>query len=235
MGGYIAASKECCDAIRSYAAGFIFTTSLAPAIVAGALASLRHLKVSQLERARHQERARTLKRRLIAAGLPVMDNPSHIVPVFVGDPVRCKAITDTLLERYGIYVQPILPAGPARHGAAALDADAAAQRRRHGSPGGVAVGAVGGVPGIEDACGRQGSRRVASRLFADRLNDTGRSNGAKAPFLSSAPSCVLRTSLCAGFPTVDAPAARSVENDGKHFEPRHYPRVGGIGTSDRAA
>jgi 5-aminolevulinate synthase len=107
MGGYIAASRACCDAIRSYAAGFIFTTSLAPAVVAGALASVRHLKGSQLERARHQERARTLKKRLTAAGLPVMDNPSHIVPVFVGDPVRCKAITDTLLEKYGIYVQPI--------------------------------------------------------------------------------------------------------------------------------
>jgi 5-aminolevulinate synthase len=76
-------------------------------VVAGALASVRHLKSSAFERAKHQERARTLKRRLTAAGLPVMDNPSHIVPVFVGDPVRCKAITDTLLERYGIYVQPI--------------------------------------------------------------------------------------------------------------------------------
>ena len=107
MGGYIAGSRAMCDAIRSYAAGFIFTTSLAPAIAAGALASIRHLKSSQLERARHQERARTLKKRLAAAGLPVMDNPAHIVPVFVGDPVRCKAVSDTLLERYGIYVQPI--------------------------------------------------------------------------------------------------------------------------------
>jgi len=107
MGGYIAGSKDFCDAIRSYAAGFIFTTSLAPTIAAGALASVRHLKSSQLERARHQERARTLKKRLHAAGLPVMDNPAHIVPVFVGDPVRCKAVSDTLLERYGIYVQPI--------------------------------------------------------------------------------------------------------------------------------
>jgi 5-aminolevulinate synthase len=107
MGGYIAASKACCDAIRSYAPGFIFTTSLAPAIAAGALASIRHLKVSQIERARHQERARTLKGRLIARGLPVMDNPSHIVPVMVGDPVRCKAVTDALMDYYGIYVQPI--------------------------------------------------------------------------------------------------------------------------------
>jgi 5-aminolevulinate synthase len=107
MGGYIAGSQAMCDAIRSYAPGFIFTTSLAPTIAAGAVASIRHLKKSQLERARHQERARTLKKRLQAAGLPVMDNPAHIVPVFVGDPVRCKAVSDTLLERYGIYVQPI--------------------------------------------------------------------------------------------------------------------------------
>jgi 5-aminolevulinate synthase len=107
MGGYIAASKACCDAIRSYAPGFIFTTSLAPAVVAGALASIRHLKVSNFERERMQERVQTLKTQLVAAGLPVMDNPSHIVPVIVGDPVHCKAVTDTLLEHYGIYVQPI--------------------------------------------------------------------------------------------------------------------------------
>jgi 5-aminolevulinate synthase len=107
MGGYIAASRDICDAIRSYAPGFIFSTSLAPAIAAGALASIRHLKTSQLERARHQERAATLKRKLKAAGLPVLDNPSHIVPVLVGDPVHCKMITDTLLDRYAIYVQPI--------------------------------------------------------------------------------------------------------------------------------
>ena len=107
MGGYIAASRACCDAIRSCASGFIFTTSLAPAIAAGALASVRHLKVSGVERERHQERARTLKGRLAASGIPVMENPSHIVPVMVGDPVHCKAITDVLLARYGIYVQPI--------------------------------------------------------------------------------------------------------------------------------
>jgi len=107
MGGYIAASRSIIDAIRSYAPGFIFTTSLAPAVVAGAVASIRHLKISGLERARHQERARTLKRRLKNAGLPVIDNPSHIVPVLVGDPVVCKHVTDLLLDRYGIYVQPI--------------------------------------------------------------------------------------------------------------------------------
>src|SRR3990170_835918 len=107
MGGYIAASGACCDAIRSYAPGFIFTTSLAPAIAAGALASIRHLKVSNFERERMQERVQTLKTQLVAAGLPVMENPSHIVPVMVGDPVHCKAVTDTLLEHYGIYVQPI--------------------------------------------------------------------------------------------------------------------------------
>jgi 5-aminolevulinate synthase len=107
MGGYIAGSRDLCDAIRSFASGFIFTTSLAPAIAAGALASIRHLKTSAIERARHQERVRTLKRSLQAKHLPVMDNPSHIVPVMVGCPIRCKAMTDTLLHRYGIYVQPI--------------------------------------------------------------------------------------------------------------------------------
>jgi 5-aminolevulinate synthase len=107
MGGYIAGSRDLCDAIRSFASGFIFTTSLAPAIVAGALASVRHLKTSALERARHQERVLTLKRLLKAKRLPVMDNPSHIVPVMVGCPVHCKAVTDALLHQYGIYVQPI--------------------------------------------------------------------------------------------------------------------------------
>ena len=107
MGGYIAASRTVCDAVRSYAPGFIFTTSLAPVIAAGALASIRHLKSSSSERERHQERARTLKRRLMAADLPVISGPSHIVPVLVADPVRCKALTDVLLSRYGIYVQPI--------------------------------------------------------------------------------------------------------------------------------
>ncbi len=107
MGGYITANRTICDAIRSYAPGFIFTTSLAPAIVAGALASMRHLKTSNAERQRHQERAATLKRELRNVGLPVIENPSHIVPVMVGDPVHCKAVTDALLQHYGIYAQPI--------------------------------------------------------------------------------------------------------------------------------
>ncbi|PPD00412.1 MAG: 5-aminolevulinate synthase [Hyphomicrobium sp.] len=107
MGGYIAASRTLCDAIRSFAPGFIFSTSLAPAVVAGALASIRHLKGSSVERASHQERARTLKARLAAARIPVKDNPSHIVPILVGNPVHCKAVTDSLLGGFGIYVQPI--------------------------------------------------------------------------------------------------------------------------------
>ena len=107
MGGYIAASADIVDAIRSYSSGFIFTTSLAPAIVAGAVVSVRHLKNSQSEREIHQERSGTLKRKLAEAGLPVLDNPSHVVPVMVGDPVLCKQLTDTLMERFGIYVQPI--------------------------------------------------------------------------------------------------------------------------------
>ena len=107
MGGYIAAKANIVDAIRSYAAGFIFTTSLAPAVVGGALASVRHLKNSTLERTQHQERAQSLKERLLKAGLPILENPSHIVPVMVYDPVRCKQLTDALMDRYGIYVQPI--------------------------------------------------------------------------------------------------------------------------------
>ncbi len=107
MGGYIAGSRDLCDAIRSYAPGFIFTTSLAPAIAAGAAVSIRHLKASNAERERHQERARLLKAKLEAAGLPVMANPSHIVPLLVGDPVLTKRITDALLARFHIYVQPI--------------------------------------------------------------------------------------------------------------------------------
>ena len=107
MGGYIAANANIIDAIRSIASSFIFTTSLAPAVVGGALASVNHLKDGGSIRAKHQERAKTLKHRLKAAGLPVMDNPSHIVPLWVGDPVLCKQASDMLLDQHGIYIQPI--------------------------------------------------------------------------------------------------------------------------------
>ena len=107
VGGYIAGSATTIDAIRSYASGFIFTTALPPAVAAGALASIRHLKVSEAERRLQRRHAERLKVLLRDAGLPVMPNDTHIVPVLVGDPVRCKKITDLLLKRHGIYIQPI--------------------------------------------------------------------------------------------------------------------------------
>jgi len=107
MGGYIAATADVIDAIRSYAAGFIFTTSLPPALTAGAVASIRWLKEHNEVRVKHQERAAALKARFAAAGLPVMPSVSHIVPVLVGDPVHCKMVSDMLLVDHGVYVQPI--------------------------------------------------------------------------------------------------------------------------------
>lgn len=107
MGGYIAASSTFVDAVRSYAPGFIFTTALSPVLVAGALASVRLLQESNDLRIQHQERAAHLKSLLFEAGLPVMDTPSHIVPVKVGDPVHCKNVTDYLLDKHDMYVQPI--------------------------------------------------------------------------------------------------------------------------------
>jgi len=107
QGGYIAASAKMCDAVRSYAPGFIFSTSLPPAVVAGAEASVEFLKTAQYLRDKQQENAKILKLRLRGLGLPIIDHGSHIVPVHVGDPVHCKAISDMLLVRYGIYVQPI--------------------------------------------------------------------------------------------------------------------------------
>ncbi|MFL0415231.1 5-aminolevulinate synthase [uncultured Sphingomonas sp.] len=107
MGGYIAADKTIIDVIRSYAPGFIFTTSLSPVLVAGVLASVRHLKSSSVEREGQQAAARRLKAMMTEAGLPVMVGDTHIVPVMVGDPVKAKKISDVLLAEYGIYVQPI--------------------------------------------------------------------------------------------------------------------------------
>ncbi|MGA7487645.1 MAG: 5-aminolevulinate synthase [Xanthobacteraceae bacterium] len=107
LGGYISASTALCDAVRSYAPGFIFTTALPPPICAAATAAIRHLKASSFERERHQERAARVKAVLNAAGLPVMPNDTHIVPLFVGDPEKCKEATDLLLAEHGIYIQPI--------------------------------------------------------------------------------------------------------------------------------
>ena len=107
VGGYIAASAALCDFVRSFASGFIFTTALPPAVVAGALTSIRHLKSSSVERLRQRDRVAKVRQRLNDFGIPHYDNPSHIVPVMVGDPVVCKRITDQLLERFGVYVQPI--------------------------------------------------------------------------------------------------------------------------------
>jgi len=107
MGGYITGKKNLIDLVRSFAAGFIFTTSLPPAIVAGALASVRHLKSSDIERKKHQLNAKNLIIRFNEAGIKVMPTESHIVPVLVGDPVLCKSASDILLKQYKIYVQPI--------------------------------------------------------------------------------------------------------------------------------
>jgi len=133
MGGYIAASARMCDAVRSYAPGFIFTTSLAPAVAAGAAASVAFLKTDQTLRTRHQTQAKILKLRLKGMGLPLIDHGSHIVPVIVGDPKHTKQLSDMLLEGYGVYVQPInyptVPRGTERlrftpspvHGPAEMD------------------------------------------------------------------------------------------------------------------
>ena len=107
VGGYITGSAAVCDFVRSFASGFIFTTALPPAVAAGAIASIRHLKTSSIERARQKERVAAVRERLDQLGIPHLPNPSHIVPVMVGDPVKCKMISDYLMDAFGIYVQPI--------------------------------------------------------------------------------------------------------------------------------
>ena len=107
VGGYIAASTELCDFVRSFASGFIFTTALPPAVAAGAAASIRHLKTSDAERAQQQRNVADVRSRLDEIGIPHVENPSHIIPVMVGDPHKCKFISDKLLQDHGIYIQPI--------------------------------------------------------------------------------------------------------------------------------
>lgn len=107
MGGYITGSNDLCDFVRSFASGFIFTTAIPPALAAGAVASIQYLKNSHEERVQHQERVATLRAKLDAKGIPHISNPSHIVPVMVGNASKCKWISDLLLDNYGIYVQPI--------------------------------------------------------------------------------------------------------------------------------
>lgn len=107
MGGYIAASAELCDFVRSFASGFIFTTAIPPAVAAGAAASIRHLKTSTTERLAQQAKVAQVRADLDRIGIPHVDNPSHIIPVMVGDPVKCKFISDVLLKDYGVYIQPI--------------------------------------------------------------------------------------------------------------------------------
>jgi len=107
LGGYITGSAALCDFIRSFASGFIFTTALPPAVAAGACAAVRHLKVSEMERQRQRRNVRVVRAKLAEIGIPTLDNPSHIVPVMVGDPVKAKRISDWLMDQHGIYVQPI--------------------------------------------------------------------------------------------------------------------------------
>ena len=107
MGGYIAASRDLCDFVRTFASGFIFSTALPPSVAAGACASIKHLKTSQTERDRHQNRVAKVRGALDRMGIPHIPNPSHIIPVMVGDPHKCKFISDWLMDNHGIYVQPI--------------------------------------------------------------------------------------------------------------------------------
>ena len=146
--------------MRSYAPGFIFTTALPPAVCAAATAAIRHLKTSQWERDRHQERAARVKAVLTAAGLPVMPSDTHIVPMLVGDPEKCKAASDLLLAEHGIYIQPInYPDRAARHRAAAHHAVALSRRRADRCAGRSAGRCVGAAAICRTAAGT--GRRIA--------------------------------------------------------------------------
>jgi len=107
MGGYITGSRSMCDFVRSFSSGFIFTTALPPAVAAGALASIKHLRASSMERMRQRKQVALLRKRLDDMGIPHLENPSHIVPVMIGDAAKCKMISDVLLDECGVYVQPI--------------------------------------------------------------------------------------------------------------------------------
>ena len=107
VGGYITGSEALCDFIRSFASGFIFTTALPPAVASAARTSIRHLKQSDQERVEQRERVAYLRKRLDQEGIPHMENPSHIIPVMIKDPVKCRMLSDYLMQQYGIYVQPI--------------------------------------------------------------------------------------------------------------------------------
>ena len=172
MGGYIAGSHDLCDAIRSFASGFIFTTSLAPAIVAGALASIRHLKTSALERTRHQERVRTLKRLLKAKRLPVMDNPSHIVSVMVGCPVLQGSDGRAAPPIRDLRTTNQLSDCVEGHRADASHAIASALGRGDGELDPCTRRALGGLPGLKrhlrQAGGGVGSSRMLTVIGSGR-------------------------------------------------------------------
>jgi len=136
VGGYITGSAPLCDFIRSFASGFIFTTALPPAIAAAATASIKHLKTSGSERARQQAQVAKLRAKLDRAGIPHMANDSHIIPVMIGDPVKCRMISDILMKDWGVYVQPInYPTVAKGTERLRITPVAPAQRRRHRSSG----------------------------------------------------------------------------------------------------
>ena len=160
LGGYIAASKDLIDAVRSFAPAFIFTSTLPPSVVASATAAVRHLKASSAERSAHQGMAALVKHALKAAGLPVLDNPTHIVPLMVRDAERCRAASQLLLERHDIYIQPINYPTVARGARALADHPDAAAHARSG--GGLGRGAGRRLDGFGSAV-RGASRRALRR------------------------------------------------------------------------